>query len=53
MAQEILVTIARRVVDGYPLGRVYAALGADVAQQVHELTISRPWQRARWVRRVR
>lgn len=54
MSESILSDIACKVVRGIiTLGQVHTLLGVDVAIKVHNLTITRPFQRVGWVRRVR
>ena len=50
---ERTIRLARAVVDGKPLADVRNQYGAEVAVQVHNETVIRSWQIAKWTRRVR
>lgn len=50
---EKTLRLAREVVDGKPLSQVRDQYGETVATQVHNETVTRSWQIAKWTRRVR
>ena len=53
MSNDICMSLAIRVIDGYPLSEVRRIYGTDAAVKVNALTVTRPWQVVKWVRRIR
>lgn len=54
MSDNELISLAQSIVQGQiTLGNVLSEYGYDIAEMVHNYTITRPFQVVKWVRRIR